>query len=727
MEDISDGEMSNTNLKQNPSQEGSENIVTTAPPPPQNNIAVEAVEDPMDKCPPDFEWAKKHGNANMVKNLDVRNTISKDLDDDNMYCPCCRLPTDKAAPKYKLCVSVLALEDLGAGFPLYYQFKIFTIIIYAIMFAFVGIAGLIINTDQEKGAEWVGPGEEVAYIVEMSIGNHGALPEEYDDQSIVAEQILNFIFIFVIIIGSIILRHFQSKVINDIDEKNLTPSDFGVMVTNLPLNKTQDEVRDWLKTFFEDLDIVYINYCYDIGDIVKVVRRITKLQEMRSYVQYCRTKKLNELGMDEAEAESREIDLHPPKERYCCCMTKKYATIEVLNEAISKSEKELEKIKNEMDVNTEKDLYCGTAFIVLNKQSHAQKLEKYFEVPLITRAYSFLIYDVFRCKNSKVNNRYWDGNRVYVERAAEPTDIYWENLSVSFNDRVKKSFQTYMITFVCLLIAFGITYGVSVIKEQFDSEGETTTFEELFIRIISILTSFLVVVINVILGRVIRLLSAYEKHETYSKYHLSVAVKLTMALFINSGITPLFVNYGREDWFDSGGLMVDIFYNTLSLCFVSPFAYLFNPVHLVKKCKQRSEVKKGEDSKLTQRQANHLFEGPPLDMAQRYANTMLLFLMTVFYVYPMPIMPLLTMCGVGFQYWVEKYILLRRHKLPEQMGSTMAEVFSNMIPFFCFIYGISLLTFSNILSEGDNSLIGLIAFIITLGYFFLPIRFLIKK
>lgn len=55
-----------------------------------------------------------------------------------------------------------------------------------------------------------------------------------------------------------------------------------------------------------------------------------------------------------------------------------------------------------------------------------------------------------------------------------------------------------------------------------------------------------------------------------------------------------------------------------------------------------SEERKGENSRLTQRQANALFEGPPLDMAQRYANTMLLFAMTVFYVYPLPVMPILT-------------------------------------------------------------------------------------
>lgn len=379
-----------------------------------------------------------------------------------------------------------------------------------------------------------------------------------------------------------------------------------------------------------------------------------------------------------------------------------------------------------MDVDTETDLYCGTAFVVMDKQSHAQKLAAHFEVPMITRVYSFIIYGIFRCKNSKLNDRYWEGQRVYIERASEPTDIYWENLSVTYIQRVKKSFTTYAVTILCLLCAFGITLGASILKDLLDSQGGTTNTEAILIRIISILTSFLVIAINVALGKIIRLLSAYEKHETYSKYHLSVAIKLTIALFINSGIVPLFVNFGREDWFNSGGLMVDIFYITVSLCFVSPFAYLFNPVHMIKGCRKKNEARKGENSRMTQRQANTLFEGPALDMAQRYANTMLLFLMTVFYTYPLPIMPLLTFAGAGFQYWVEKYVLLRRHKTPEQMGSYIAEVFSDMIPFFCFVYGTSILIFSDILSEGNTILVGLIAFLFTLGYYFLPIRYLIQ-
>ena len=75
---------------------------------------------------------------------------------------------------------------------------------------------------------------------------------------------------------------------------------------------------------------------------------------------------------------------------------------------------------------------------------------------------------------------------------------------------------------------------------------------------------------------------------------------------------------------------------------------------------------------------------------------------------------------------MDKYLLLRRHKIPEEMGETMAQVFTNMIPFFCLLYGISLYVFSNILAEKITT-IGLAALLVTLAYLILPVRYYVNK
>jgi len=186
---------------------------------------------------------------------------------------------------------------------------------FALMVIIVGIAGMSINLSKDRSGQWAA---QTSFIVKTSIGAHGALEKYYDREPVHVMESLNLIFIFVIIVGGLVLTYLQNKVVSDIDEKNLTPSDYGVMATNLPLNKTQEEVEEWLKTFFSDLEIVYVNYCYDIKDIVALVRRLSQLQQIKSYLVAYKKKKLKDEGVNEQEAEAKEINLTPPPKRTCC-------------------------------------------------------------------------------------------------------------------------------------------------------------------------------------------------------------------------------------------------------------------------------------------------------------------------------------------------------------------------------------------------------------------------
>jgi hypothetical protein len=66
------------------------------------------------------------------------------------------------------------------------------------------------------------------------------------------------------------------------------------------------------------------------------------------------------------------------------------------------------------------------------------------------------------------------------------------------------------------------------------------------IKVLSAVMSFIVVTVNLVLGRVIRIFSAFEQHQTYTKYNLSVASKLTAATFINTAILPIFINMNKD-------------------------------------------------------------------------------------------------------------------------------------------------------------------------------------
>ena len=80
-------------------------------------------------------------------------------------------------------------------------------------------------------------------------------------------------------------------------------------------------------------------------------------------------------------------------------------------------------------------------------------------------------------------------------------------------------------------------------------------------------------------------------------------------------------------------------------------------------------------------------------MANRYSQTANLFLTSIFYTPLLPAAPLIACLGMAFSYCIDKYIILRRHKKPEQLSGMMGLFFANQIPYYILIYTISNMVF----------------------------------
>ena len=141
------------------------------------------------------------------------------------------------------------------------------------MIIVITIAGVTINAVRDRGYEWVG-GATATFPVKMSIGNYGKSSSNYNEGGILAESILNLFLVVALLFGSIILRRIQNKAISQLNEENVTPSDFWVMITGIPLDKEDKDVIEYFKTIDPDIEIVYVNYWYKIKQIVKASRKI---------------------------------------------------------------------------------------------------------------------------------------------------------------------------------------------------------------------------------------------------------------------------------------------------------------------------------------------------------------------------------------------------------------------------------------------------------------------
>ena len=393
-------------------------------------------------------------------------------------------------------------------------------------------------------------------------------------------------------------------------------------------------------------------------------------------------------------------------------------------EKAKKVAQEIEVMKNDINTKDKKDYYCQRAFVTFDDQDTADRAVRKWKMFWLIRIFLVVFSKCCKVRSSK---RMWEGKRVVVERATEPGDVYWENLSVSDVERFFRQGMTYLITALALGAAFGIYYGFNRLGRHLeDNAGDDATSSDLWlIRIVNLLASITTMVVNILLDIMIRLLSSFEKHRSYTKYHLSVAIKLMASTFINSALLPFFNNLDSEYWFTNNGLAMTIFYNSVSVAFVSTIMYFFNIGYVIKRLRICWEIRKGAESKMTQRQANELFEGPKVDMAMLYARTGMLYLLICFYTPLVPGIAIVGAIGIFLQYWIEKYLLLRRHRVPEAMGSAMAKFYSGLIPLGMLLYSIGNSIFVYELSNEDNN-IGYIGLWVMVAYYVLPIGFILS-
>ena len=100
-------------------------------------------------------------------------------------------------------------------------------------------------------------------------------------------------------------------------------------------------------------------------------------------------------------------------------------------------------------------------------------------------------------------------------------------------------------------------------------------------------------------------------------------------------------------------------------------------------------------------------------------------MMWLFYVPLVPLISVVWIFGIIYQYWIEKYLLLRRYKIPEQMGRHIASYFIKIIPFCMFLIALGQFIFISRLSGGENNIVQ-IPLWFTLWYLILPFSLIFK-
>ena len=652
--------------------------------------------DPYRKA--DMIEAQKHRQAHNIRQ------IGKALRDKTSdRCKCCGFPVN--AERFTLTCDMMELSELGSGFPLYFVFAKVVGLILVLGSVIVGIPCIIGNSIADKANDW--DADKDSWIVQASLGNNG----DVDDIYPLWQCGLHVGFmILTIIVYHISRRWFEAKD-RDFDIMAVTAGDYTVHAYGLGSDVTEQEVKE----FFEE-------YGRFDGKPAKVVK-VVFAYKIKEYIDNLR--KLEE------HAESlRMIEEHEKQgivQTSGCCKNKTLKKEEIKQE-MEKLSKIIKKYEEDLPAGVGRDLLTGQAFITFETQAEARAVELKYG-----REWAYRIWDsfirTFCCCFSKTKLQKFRNKNIQAEIAYEPNDIFWENLEVSFRERIISTLKTSVFTFIAISITFGMVYGMKILsRREKDSYNKDSEGDSWKIRAISVWPSIIIIMINFILARSTRFSTSFERPHSVTAYNISVALKLTFAMFFNTAVIALIVNFDwRKDWFVPGGLATDATYILISNAIVSPLLYFFSPMV----CLHRMRMRKVEKAPyISQHDANILMEDPAVDMAQRFANICKTILLTFCYAPLVPVAFLFSACAIFFEYWVFKYLLLRRHSWPKKLSGDLAKAVFNIIPLSVLLYAVMNFVYMNYLNP-DQSELAFIWMLVMIGYNFLPLEifttFCIKK
>jgi hypothetical protein len=651
----------------------------------------------------DLELAYRHQQARVVRDLEsLKSPDAHGIE----RCACCNYPVN--APTFNLCVNTDLLKQLGPGFPLYYRFLVYIWSMTALTLAIAGIACLIYNISSDHSDDW--DAESDSFTIKCSLGNNGD-PDQRDDVFPLWQFILHLVSMIVILVTyHLYWSRKQHSLQQDIDKDITTPSDYTIYIENLGKAFAAAEVKEFFEQHGrpdgQSAVVEKVNIVYDISEYVELSRELQALRNRQAFIERYR----HDHGGQDA----------PPDK--CCCFPMTSQTLAQVNDRIKELQLKLERLEVELKPGEGRDLQKGQAFVTFKTQEDARLVRYKWEGEWQSNFWNF----VFRCFKSSSDFPSFKGRSIRVRRAPEPNDIYWENLSCGFKKQFSNTLATMLVTLAYLTASFGMLYGTSYYQTRVYNDyrdDDPSQLDLVKIRVLSIAPSFGVVIINMALGQVIRRTSSFEKHHTLTEYHTSVAIKLTVAQCLNTALIALIVNYDPQDnWFVPGGLATDMTYILLSNAILQPISYILSPMYLVRLYKRR-KVKL--EPYVTQAEANLVFEGPPVDMANRYSFVMKTFIVTLAFAAIIPLGIPISMCGLVFAYWVDKTLLLKRHCRPNRLSGRLQEVMSKFVPWAVLVHAVLTYLWMNALNP-DQSAIAFIWMWVVLGYVFLPIDTLVK-
>ena len=553
--------------------------------------------------------------------------------------------------------------------------------------------------------------------------------------------------LFIINIFYIILIQTMSQSIN---LKNTSPSDYTLVITNLrqamwfyikknKKNKEKNKNNENNENIFEDENIVdkeeFINYLkndylYDKKNPINEINLCYKLKEYKQFQKdYDKTKykifqvnynpkqiKLNKkIGYQGTQKRYFSSKITPLNKINCLLFHNDGISLDSLNLHKKYLEDQIEELE-QGNQTLSKINFAECIFAIFNTIKEKEKYYDKFPHNFLTLLYFYLKYIYYflfsSCIDKNKVRRFQRKKKISVDHAPEPEDVIWENLEISFIERVKRGIIIYSITIFLLLFAFGLVLSLTYLQDysnDHDWEGNTLIKYGVSLIITGVISG-----INSFFQFLLEIFTKYEKHISMTNYYLSFSIKLTWFTFLTSAIVPMASNYVQNSWGDNQILVHNMLMLFLVNSFVTPILWTCNIDLIIKKIQIwiiESRINPDLHHYKTQKELNDLYELPDMEISYKYSYIMKTLLMAFFYIPIFPLGVLISFIGLIVGYFLELFNFTHLYKKPEMLNEKMCKFYVDYFIVNLFVFAIGDYIFmSENFENGKWSLANIILF-----------------
>lgn len=386
---------------------------------------------------------------------------------------------------------------------------------------------LVLNSAAEPTEDF----EDPSVLIHLSPGVHG---KDIELVKLLPQELIHTL-VFVILMWLCVRSYaIVKKRSIECSLYKLDASDYTVMLSGVPVDFNDEDIREFIENFVEFRDssfeyIAAINRTYDIREKFKLSRNSHMLKRS--------------LSRARTVAKKQEI-------------AKSMETLEIAQE--KQDVTVLEKVNS-------------IVFVTFTRMRDAHEVLESNRTTFFSYLLEFIYVHLFRKQTKRcVKGR----NIISFSNASYPTDITWENLSITIWSQFSSTLLSFLASIILLTLVSALFAYIRLYQNALRRE---TSEDDAGFWVYSIAPSLLITVINLSLEVFLELVTKFELHLTTTRTNISITRKLIILLFVNTAVIPLVVNtaFGLE-WFENIGLLNDVFMILIFNSVIPPLFYLLN-------------------------------------------------------------------------------------------------------------------------------------------------------